>query len=72
MISPIPVIFTVNWNACIKCGACVAVCPQDAGFISPFDTIAVGRPCDIACLLCERVCPVSAIESKQFKMKNSK
>lgn len=58
---PAPVIFDVEWNACIKCGACVAVCPQEAGFISPFDTIAVDEECSIACMLCERICPVTAI-----------
>lgn len=56
-----PVLFTVNWNSCINCGACVAICPQEAGFVSPFDTIAVDRPCDIACMLCELICPVDAI-----------
>jgi formate hydrogenlyase subunit 6/NADH:ubiquinone oxidoreductase subunit I len=56
-----PVIFQIGWNACIKCGACVAVCPQEAGFISEFDTIAVNRPCDIACMMCEDICPVTTI-----------
>ncbi|OAV45042.1 4Fe-4S binding protein [Lewinella sp. 4G2] len=59
-----PVLFDVSWNACINCGACVAICPQEAGFISPFDTIAVDRPCDIACLLCEEICPTRAITHK--------
>ncbi|TXF91674.1 hypothetical protein FUA23_00380 [Neolewinella aurantiaca] len=61
MSKPQPVIFDIGWNACINCGACVAICPQEAGFISPFDTIAVDRPCDIACLLCEKICPVDTI-----------
>lgn len=56
-----PLIFYVDWNACIRCGACVAVCPQEAGFTTPFDTIAVDIPCDIACMACEKVCPVTAI-----------
>jgi len=56
-----PVLFSIGWNACINCGACVAICPQEAGFVSPFDTIAVDRPCDIACLLCENICPVDTI-----------
>ncbi|MBB4077781.1 formate hydrogenlyase subunit 6/NADH:ubiquinone oxidoreductase subunit I [Lewinella aquimaris] len=56
-----PVLFNIGWNACINCGACVAICPQEAGFVSPFDTIAVDRPCDIACLLCEQICPVETI-----------
>jgi formate hydrogenlyase subunit 6/NADH:ubiquinone oxidoreductase subunit I len=54
-------LFSINWNACIQCGACVAVCPQPHGFTSPFDTIAIDKPCDIACMFCEAVCPVSAI-----------
>ena len=55
------VLFDIRWNACINCGACVAICPQEAGFVSPFDTIAVDRPCDIACMLCERICPPDCI-----------
>lgn len=55
------VAFGIGWNACIRCGACVSVCPQEAGFISPFDTIAVNTPCDIACMKCEDICPVSTI-----------
>jgi formate hydrogenlyase subunit 6/NADH:ubiquinone oxidoreductase subunit I len=55
------VVFEIGWNACIKCGACVAVCPQPAGFTSSFDTIAVNTPCDIACMFCEKVCPVNTI-----------
>ncbi len=65
MLEPRPVVFIVDWNACIKCGACVAVCPQKAGFISPFDTIAVDRPCDIVCVNCEQICPVTAIAHRQ-------
>ena len=56
-----PVAFTVNWSACIRCGACVAVCPQEAGFTTPFDTIAVDTPCRIACMACVQICPVTAI-----------
>jgi formate hydrogenlyase subunit 6/NADH:ubiquinone oxidoreductase subunit I len=56
-----PVIFSISWNACIKCGVCVAVCPQDILFTSDFDTIAVNTPCNIACMVCEVICPVEAI-----------
>ncbi len=56
-----PVVFSIGWNACINCGACVAVCPQPAGFVSEFDTIAVGEVCDIACMACEDICPVFTI-----------
>ncbi|WP_329569065.1 4Fe-4S dicluster domain-containing protein [Kitasatospora sp. NBC_01266] len=57
-------VFQVSWNACIQCGACVAVCPKEAGFTTPFDTIATDTPCDIACMACEKVCPVTAIDSR--------
>ncbi len=39
-----PVFFQITWNACINCGACVAVYLHEAGFISAFDTIAVNTP----------------------------
>jgi formate hydrogenlyase subunit 6/NADH:ubiquinone oxidoreductase subunit I len=76
------VLFSIGWNACINCGACVAICPQPKPFISSFDTISVTEPCDIACMLCEDICPVTTIEhtevnelismvSKKFKSSNN-
>ena len=59
-----PLIFIIDWNACLKCGACVAICPQKSSFISPFDTIAVDKACGIACLDCETICPVTAISNR--------
>ncbi len=59
------VVFDIGWNACINCGACVAVCPQEAGFVSDFDTIAVNKECDIACMICEDICPVTTITHKK-------
>ena len=56
-----PVSFKIGWNACIQCSACIAVCPQGPEFVSPFNTIAVDTPCDIACMNCEDICPVSTI-----------
>ncbi len=55
------VIFQIGWNACINCGACIAVCPHAPGFVTSFNTIAVNTPCDIACMACEIICPVSTI-----------
>jgi ferredoxin len=60
-----PVTFEINWNACLKCGACVGVCPLPPGFTTPFDTIAVNTPCDVVCMACEKICPVSAITVHQ-------
>lgn len=60
-----PVIFDIDWHGCIRCGACVAVCPHPETFTTPFDTIAVSVPCVVACMLCERVCPLTVISSRQ-------
>jgi formate hydrogenlyase subunit 6/NADH:ubiquinone oxidoreductase subunit I len=61
-----PVHFSINWNACIQCGVCVAICPQEESFISDFDTIAIDRACTIACMICEDICPVSAIDHQKI------
>ncbi|MFZ1678884.1 MAG: 4Fe-4S binding protein, partial [Saprospiraceae bacterium] len=58
------VLFSISWNACIQCGVCIAICPQELPFISDFETIAVHVPCAIACMICETICPVSAITSE--------
>ena len=56
-----PVVFDIDWGACIRCGACVGVCPLPAGFVTPFDTIAVHEVCTVACMACEDICPTRAI-----------
>ena len=64
----IPVSFAVDWNACIRCAACIAVCPQPSGFTTSFDTIAVDEPCHIVCMACEDICPVTAINHETLTM----
>lgn len=59
------ILLRISWSACIHCGACVAVCPLEEDFTTPFDTIAVDEPCRVACELCELICPVSAISHEQ-------
>ena len=59
-----PLVFIIDWNACIKCGACVAVCPQKVSFTTPFDTIADDKACGIVCMECEKICPVTAISNR--------
>lgn len=44
-------------GACISCGACARVCPQE--IISSEDSGKVGSGC-IACDACVKICPVSA------------
>lgn len=57
--------FVVDWQSCIRCGACIAVCPHPEEFTTAFDTIAVDTPCVIACLRCEQICPVAAIRHQR-------
>ena len=54
----------VNWEKCIQCGACVAICPTGALYIKDRKTMEVGFDSDkcIACELCIRPCPPRAIE----------
>jgi len=70
MANPI-VSFQIGWNACIQCSACIAVCPQGPAFVSPFNTIAVDTPCDIACMNCEDICPVSTITHRVVTENNT-
>lgn len=56
------IIFTVDENACIRCGACAEVCPGHV--ISREDGIPVLAAAEgcISCGHCGAVCPVSAID----------
>lgn len=54
----------VDWDKCVQCGACVAICPTDALYIKDKKTMEVAfdpEKC-IACELCIRPCPPRAIE----------
>lgn len=54
----------VNWDKCVQCGACVAICPTEALYIKDRNTMEVAfepEKC-IACELCIRPCPPRAIE----------
>jgi electron transfer flavoprotein alpha subunit len=50
--------WSVNQNKCIKCGACVAVCPFQALELVNFPV--VDNRCT-SCKICEWTCPVKAI-----------
>ncbi|MEM3184832.1 MAG: 4Fe-4S binding protein [Candidatus Hadarchaeales archaeon] len=49
----------VNGNLCMRCGACVSVCPLDAIEATDGQVMASDRCND--CGLCVKVCPVGAI-----------
>lgn len=63
-IQPLSKDIKVNWDKCVQCGACVAICPTDALYIKDRKTMEVAfdpEKC-IACELCIRPCPPRAIE----------
>jgi len=49
----------VDQSICMRCGACVGTCPENAMFLEEFKVI-VNEDC-IACKLCLRTCPVGAL-----------
>lgn len=65
-VEPLSKEIKVNWDECVQCGVCVAICPTGALFIKDKKTMEVAFEPDkcIACELCIRPCPPRAIEVK--------
>ncbi|MFA4844642.1 MAG: NIL domain-containing protein [Candidatus Margulisiibacteriota bacterium] len=63
-VEPLSKDIRVNWDKCVQCGACVAICPTGALYIKDRRTMEVAFDADkcIACELCIRPCPPRAIE----------
>ncbi|MFA5113776.1 MAG: NIL domain-containing protein [Candidatus Margulisiibacteriota bacterium] len=63
-VAPLSKDIRVNWDECVQCGACVAICPTGALYVKDRQTMEVGFDPDkcIACELCIRPCPPRAIE----------
>jgi ferredoxin len=53
----------VDDSLCIKCGACVSVCPLDAIEATDVNVWANERCTD--CGICEKICPLGAITSER-------
>jgi ferredoxin len=51
-----------NEEACVHCGACIAVCPSDAFTIGPDDRIQFDATRCVGCGLCVPACPPRAME----------
>ncbi len=52
-------ILTVDYDLCHYCGACVAVCPADALFLT--DTRLEVKDACTGCGQCAKVCPMQAL-----------
>ena len=63
-VEPLSKDIKVNWDKCVQCGACVAICPTGALYVKDRKTMEVAFDADkcIACELCIRPCPPRAIE----------
>ncbi|MCD6477605.1 MAG: 4Fe-4S binding protein [Candidatus Aenigmarchaeota archaeon] len=53
--------WTIDREKCLKCGACVSVCPFLALELKD-DGIKIDRNKCTLCGICEKVCPVGAIK----------
>ncbi len=63
-VEPLSKDIKVDWDKCVQCGACVALCPTDALYIKDKKTMEIAFDSDkcIACELCIRPCPPRAIK----------
>ena len=53
----------IDRNKCIRCGACVGVCPKNA--LRLRDVIVVDNNLCIECGTCAKACPANAITLKK-------
>ncbi|MBN3033670.1 MAG: 4Fe-4S binding protein [Candidatus Saganbacteria bacterium] len=63
-VEPLSKEIKVDWDKCVQCGACVAICPTGALYVKDRKTMEVvfdPEKC-IACELCIRPCPPRAIK----------
>lgn len=55
----------VNYDLCHCCGACVAVCPTDALFLT--DTRLEVKDACTGCERCAKICPMRALSVVEWK-----
>ncbi|MBU5575259.1 MAG: 4Fe-4S binding protein [Candidatus Aenigmatarchaeota archaeon] len=53
--------WNINKNKCLRCGACVSVCPKIALELSEHGIENNKNLCNL-CGICEKICPVGAIK----------
>lgn len=55
--------FAINQDKCIKCGACINMCPVQAISMEKDKVVIDAKKC-IDCGTCASICPVQAPEAK--------
>jgi len=53
--------WSIKKDQCLRCGACVAVCPQGALTLTEHGVKVDSDKC-VSCGICQKMCPVGAIE----------
>lgn len=53
----------VNQTACLACGGCISVCPQDAIDMIASKAVVRAAQC-IGCGICIKTCPIGAIHEE--------
>jgi len=56
--------WTIDREKCLKCGACVGVCPVLSLELKENGIVNDKKKCTL-CGICEKVCPVGAIKVKR-------
>lgn len=56
--------WSIDKSKCLRCGACVGVCPKTALELTEFGPTCDAKKC-ILCGLCAKICPVGAIKVKK-------
>ncbi len=54
----------IDRDKCLRCGACVSVCPELALELKEDGIVIDSRKCTL-CGICGKVCPAKAIEVKK-------
>jgi ferredoxin len=55
----------VDGGACLACGGCISVCPQDAISVCGGRAFVMVDKC-ISCAICIQTCPVGAISGEVY------
>ncbi len=62
---PMPESAAIDRNRCVECGACTAVCPTRALYMSPEGALMFKNELCLLCGACRPACPLRAITTQE-------